>query len=188
MNLGETTNNRLESTFSKFKSVCSRYASLLQFCTEFMSVLRCLREERNHHYVMAITRRQTEFEHLCKDLQEYSKTLTPYAFKFVCGQYESVPKVKVLSQKSSSEFILCGSRKKNQEPLLASPSHCECSFFTRMSLPCKHILKVRELLTLPAFDETLVHKRWTMDFYITTNRLSPVLPVLRDHDVEHFVE
>ena len=39
LNLGETTNNRLESTFSKFKSVCSRYASLMQFCTEFMSVL-----------------------------------------------------------------------------------------------------------------------------------------------------
>ena len=30
-NLGETTNNRLESTFSKIKSVCSRYASLMQF-------------------------------------------------------------------------------------------------------------------------------------------------------------
>ena len=182
LNLGETTNNRLESTFSKFKSVCSRYASLLQFCTEFMSVLRCLREERNHHYVMTIARRQTEFEHLCKDLQEYSKTLTPYAFNFVRGQYGSVAKVEVLSQKSSSEFILC------QEPLLASTSHCQCSFFTRMSLPCKHIFKVRELVTLPAFDETLVHKRWTMDFYLTTNRLSPALPVLHDDDLEHCVE
>ena len=151
----------LESTFSKFKSVCSRYASLLQFCTEFMSVLRCLREERNHHYVMTIARRQTEFEHLCKDLQEYSETLTPYAFNFVRGQYGSVAKVEVLSQKSSSDFILCGSRKKNQEPLLSSTSHCQCSFFTRMSLPCKDIFKVRELVALPAFDETLVHKRWT---------------------------
>ena len=188
LNLGETTNNRLESTFSKFRSVCSRYASLLQFCTEFISVLQCLREERNHHYVMTITRRQTEFEHLCKDLQEYSKTVTPYAFKFVRGQYESVAKVKVLSKKSSTVFILCGSRKRNQEELVASTSHCECSFFTRMSLPCKHIFKVRELVSLPAFDETLVHKRWTMDFYLTTDRLRPALPILHDHDHEHCVD
>ena len=47
-----------------------------------------------------------KIEHQCKDLQECSKTLTPCAFMFVCGQYESVAKVKVLSQKSSSEFIL----------------------------------------------------------------------------------
>ena len=57
-----------------------------------------------------------------------------------------------------------------------------------MSLPCKHIFKVRELVTLPAFDETLVHKRWTMDLYLTTNRLSPALPVLHDDDLEHCVE
>ena len=30
-NLGKTTNNRLESTLSKITSVCSRYASLMQF-------------------------------------------------------------------------------------------------------------------------------------------------------------
>ena len=71
LNLGETTNNRLESTFSKIKSVCSRYASLLQFCSEFMSVLQCLREEGNHHYVMTMTRRGTEFEDLGKDLQDF---------------------------------------------------------------------------------------------------------------------
>ena len=29
MNLGETTNNHLESTFNKLKSVCSKYASLM---------------------------------------------------------------------------------------------------------------------------------------------------------------
>ena len=49
-------------------------------------------------------------------------------------------------------------------------------------------MNVPEILTLPAFDETLVHKRWTMYFYLTTNRLSAALPVLHDHDLEHFVE
>lgn len=137
---------------------------------------------------MAITRWQTTFEDLGKDLQAYSKNLTPYALKFVREQYESAAKVKVLSQKSSSEFLLSGSRKSKQEPHIVTASHCDCSFFTRMSLPCKHIFKVRELVRLPAFDETLGQKRWGMDFYLTTNRLSLAVPILHDHDLEHCVE
>ena len=36
MNLGETTNNHLESTFDKLKSVCNKYVkkSLMQFFLE----------------------------------------------------------------------------------------------------------------------------------------------------------
>ena len=189
LNLGETTNNRLESTFSKLKSVCSRYASLLQFCSEFMSVLKCLREERNHHYVMAISRRQTGYEHFTQDLQKYSQNLTPYAFKFVQQQYDSAVKVRVIAQKSSSEFSLsAGSQNNNRpEPHNASPSHCTCLFFSRMALPCKHIFKVRELVGLSAFDEALVHKRWTMDFYLSTNRLNS-LPISHGQDEDHSVE
>lgn len=35
LNLGERTNNRLETTFSKIKSVCSKYANLVQFFDDF---------------------------------------------------------------------------------------------------------------------------------------------------------
>ena len=34
-NLGEATNNKLKSTFNKVKSVCSKYANLVQFFTDF---------------------------------------------------------------------------------------------------------------------------------------------------------
>ena len=44
-NLGETTNNHLESMNSKIKSVCLKYGSLLQFFTEFFAVLGALRNE-----------------------------------------------------------------------------------------------------------------------------------------------
>ena len=54
MNLGERTNNRLESTFGKFKSVCSKYASLQQFFHEFFAVVASLRNERNHHFLMTM--------------------------------------------------------------------------------------------------------------------------------------
>ena len=57
LNLEENTNNRLKSIFSKIKSVCSKYASLLHFFHEFSAILRTLRNERNHHYLMALARK-----------------------------------------------------------------------------------------------------------------------------------
>ena len=53
--LGETTNNRLQSTFNKIKNVCSKYASLLQFFTEFFSVINSLRIEHSHQCLMALS-------------------------------------------------------------------------------------------------------------------------------------
>ena len=173
-NLGETTNNRLESTFSKIKSVCSRYASLMQFFSEFLCVLKCLREQRNHHYLMAITRKKTEFENLDKDLQLFCNFLTPYAFKFVREQLQSSSQVKVLNQLNSNEFSL--SEAKNvQEPHIATPSLCDCSFSSSMGLPCKHIFKVRSLLNIPAFSQSLVHERWTMEYYQSVERFPSMI-------------
>ena len=56
-NLGETTNNRVESNFNKLKSVCSKHRSFLQFFMEFFSFLGVIRNERNHHHIMAISRK-----------------------------------------------------------------------------------------------------------------------------------
>ena len=73
--LGETTNNRLESTNAKIKSVCSKHGSLLQFFTEFFAVLGALRNERKHHHLMAMSRRPTNSISLDEDLEGYSNYL-----------------------------------------------------------------------------------------------------------------
>ena len=57
-NLGETTNNRLKSAFNKIKSICYKYAGLMQFFREFFTVLNSLhsfpkelsKEEHKHFY------------------------------------------------------------------------------------------------------------------------------------------
>ena len=85
-NLGETTNNRLESTFCKIKSVCSKYSSLLQFFHEFFLVLKSLRNERNHHYLMALSRRPVDYYSCETEIQQYTQLLTPYAFNHVRSQ------------------------------------------------------------------------------------------------------
>ena len=56
LNLGETT-YRLESTFNKLQSVCTKYSGLMQFFIEFFSFLGSIRNERNHHHIMSFTRK-----------------------------------------------------------------------------------------------------------------------------------
>ena len=64
LNLGENTNNRLESTFNKIKDVCSRYSSLIQFFNEFISVLSVLRNERKHSKMMSILRKGVGYQNM----------------------------------------------------------------------------------------------------------------------------
>ena len=154
-NRGETTNNRLESTFAKIKSVCSRYASLMQFFTELFAVLKCFREERHHHYLMAIFRRDTEFFNIDKENQLFYNHLTPYAFDFVAKQLDLSTSVHVVSKKSSTEFLLSASSKSSAEPHTATPTSCDCSFYTRTRLPRKHNFKVRSILRIPTFSLSL---------------------------------
>ena len=59
-NLGETTNNRIESTFRHVKNVCTKYASLMQFFNEFFSVLKTFRNQLNNSYLMALHKKSTK--------------------------------------------------------------------------------------------------------------------------------
>ena len=163
LNLGENTNNRLESTFSKIKSVCSKYASLLQFFHEFFSVLRTLRNERNHHYLMALARKPVENQHCDPNVQQYAQHLTPYAFQFVRTQMDLSNAIKTenVTRKPGQTFEI----KSSGDLITATSFSCTCSSAKRMGLPCRHILKVRGIMNLPLFEPTLVNQRWTMAYY-----------------------
>jgi len=169
MNLGETTNNRLESTFSKIKSVCHKYASLVQFFSEFHAVLECLRNERNHTFVMALARKATEIENLDNDLKRYSTFLTPYAFEFVREQFMSAQHVKVIEQ-AGNNFKLTASKRSDPLAHRTTPTTCDCSFFSRMKLPCKHVFKACALSNSPLFNTSLCNSRWTMEHYRSLDR------------------
>ena len=79
-NLGESTNNRLESFNGKLKSVCSRFASLYAFFQNFHSVLRVLRGERKHVSVIGrVSKLSVEAQVVTGDDEHYRSPTTPYA-------------------------------------------------------------------------------------------------------------
>ena len=163
MNLDERTNNRLESTFGKFKSVCSKYASLLQFFHEFFAVLASLLNERNHHFLMTFTRRPIDYVTFDGILKNYADFLTPYSFEFVREQFNKASSLSNMSQTGTDTFAVASS--KDDDPIITTAETCTCSFAKRMGLPCRHIFKARTILQLPLFESSLVKKRWTRDFY-----------------------
>ena len=83
-NLGETTNNRIESTFRHVKNVCIKHASLMQFFNEFLSVLITFWNQRNHSYLMALYWKSTKLEGLNSALQQYHEYATPSQLRIIC--------------------------------------------------------------------------------------------------------
>ena len=156
-NLGETTNNHLESINSKIKSVCSKYGSLLQFFTEFFAVLGALRNERQHHRLMACARCANCLLSMDDDLRDHGNYVTPYAFRHIQDQAKISKMVEVNKKLSDDTFLII---RHDQTCAIASPVSCQCNYPAKIGLPCRHIFKVRQLLNMSRFDESLVLDRW----------------------------
>ena len=138
-NLGETTNTRIESTFRHVKSVCTKYASLMQFFNEFFSVLETFRNQRNHSYLMALHRKLTKLEGLDSTLQQYHEYATPYAFAYIKRRWElSRTLDNVTSGRSTTIY------------------GCKCTLMKSMGLPCKHSFKKRFTGRGKLFDKQFV--------------------------------
>ena len=146
------TNNRLESANAKIKSVCSRYGTLLQFFTEMFAVLGALRNERTHQQLMGLSRLPIDMDSYEEDLRAYAKILTPYAFKHLKKQME-LAKIVTVQQLLPEDKIVVKSHARGQ--VIVTPNTCECTYPVKMGLPCRHILKARNMLKLSRFDPTL---------------------------------
>ena len=73
----------MESTFNKINSVCSKYASLVQFFTELFTVLKSLGSDRNYHFLMSLVTRSTNDSSKSTVEKSYSNILTQYAYRYI---------------------------------------------------------------------------------------------------------
>ena len=167
IDLGETINNRLESTFNKLKSVCSKYASLMQFFSEFFTFLGAIRNDRNHHHLMTLSRKKIALSCAAKkDEMEYLEQLTPYAFSLVRRQWQLIDKEAEINRVDKNIYTLNYPLCKKHNLTVTS---CDSSFMKKMGLPCSHLLKLRSYLSLPLYGSSLANKRWTKSYYILSS-------------------
>ena len=113
-----------------------------------------------------------------KDSAEYSysQLLTSYAFTFVNKQLKLIDKVKNFEE--VEEGYVCQTSEGSRNVNL---SDCSCAFRTSMLLPCRHMFALCKGLCKPLYNAELCNKRWTSDYYRSTQRLfcnSPSQPVI----------
>ena len=168
LSLNTKTNNRLESINAKIKSVCSKYASLPVFFDQFLSLLSCLRNERDHSTLMALAKKSVSTFNVDSAEHQYAEALTPYALEYVHKQLSLRHKVNIeAATNDAGEFIVDSSNGK----LMVTCNTCMCTFWKSMRLPCRHIFAVRDKCEIPLFDPLLPSTRWTKSYMRDAFRL-----------------
>ncbi|KAK7114682.1 hypothetical protein V1264_000704 [Littorina saxatilis] len=159
MSLGERTNNRLESTFQKLKSMTSPSNSLLEFLSVFFSFLTMVRTERDTRVAQMFSKVPCSVRTRDECTQQFMEYLTPHAFKRVEKQLERAG--HVVLQEDNGHFSVTSS----EGEICVTPISCDCTFYKSMSLPCRHIFAVRKICGRDLFDTELIAQRWTLEYY-----------------------
>lgn len=155
------TNNKVENINHQLKSVISRYSSLEDFIKHFFIVLNSLRVDRNIKQSAQFHKVSTQTYGNDSPQNLYQKYLTNYAFQNVENQFKLMSSVNQIDRISTNLGLV-----QTSEGLLQVTScSCECLFRCSMSLPCRHILKFREICDLPLFDKNLCLKRWSRSYF-----------------------
>lgn len=157
-NLGNMTNNRLESLNQKIKAEVKRGSKMIPFVHEFFRWFRFRDAELEFKEAQNILRGDCLITPTSPTLLEYKKLVTKYAYNYIEQQYNQ--KDCILLEDINHQKRECVARIVGERRIL-SISHCSCLIFRSMLLPCKHIFGFRERLNLALYDEKLCGKRWT---------------------------
>ena len=149
----------------KLKAVISKYSSIVQFFNSLMCTINSMSIERDHRALLVSQKVPLKVYSDDSPEQAYIDILTPYAFRFVKVELEKRSRVEL--QDEGTRYVVASGRRL----LEVSAVSCNCEFRTAMSLPCRHILAVRQHENLHVFDSTLVAQRWTKQYYMRSHRV-----------------
>lgn len=166
-NLGNDTNNRLESINGQAKAIIDKRQSLPNFIDSFF-VFTASREQRvalrvaKNFTSILTTRIYTDKS----DEKLYTDFLTDKAFEYVIKEIRASAFLDVEGiNKKTCTFV-------TQHGIIskATTESCDCKFWNSMKLPCRHIMAIRSHFSLPLYCEELCNQRWTKKYCIMTQR------------------
>ena len=101
--------------------------------------------------------------------REYASLLTPYALEKVEQQEKISHQVTLENVEGQSAQAFS-----SEGILNITDQSCQCTHWTSLRLPCRHVIALRRLLELNEFDESLCSSRWIRETYFSAHRLLPV--------------
>lgn len=167
-NLGNLTNNRLESLNAKLKAIIKKMNSLMDFLIKFFKWV----QSNCFEVLCRLNKTFLEKEiHLNVDenmkvlvaLTKYEDYLAFYPYNLV------VEKMKFLDAVSFTEIDQITQTCKIQfkeDTLSCTIFKCDCAFWLRHELPCAHILNARNVLDFNLFDTSICNQRWTKGYVL----------------------
>ncbi|GAB6021989.1 hypothetical protein CHUAL_014177 [Chamberlinius hualienensis] len=156
--------NKVENLAYKLQSFVNKYSQLQPFFIDFM-VNKWTGSVDNDHRDMIVFQKVpvTNVRHEHWNLEEQiTSYLTPFAYEKVLKQFEVHDMVEfdgTLDIYGVGKVINTTGRV--VETTLAN---CTCGFWTKMTLPCRHMFAFRKELNEPLFNNDLCHKRWTREY------------------------
>lgn len=160
-NLGNFTNNLLESVNGKIKDVAGKYNTLLQFANLFFTYIYVTREENAFKDFQTTWRKDIDLVKKSSVVQFFSKALYSKSFQIVEEQISLSEALTVQNLDPKKQFC---NFKMNSNMIKSTPTTCDCFIFKSYLLPCRHIFRTRtefglDLCFLPV--ETI---RWTKSY------------------------
>ncbi|XP_047142204.1 uncharacterized protein LOC124816611 [Hydra vulgaris] len=137
LTFGQRTTNRLESVNRRIKAVLNLLNPLPLFFKDLITVIDCMRKERDHTFITAGERISVHAVLQNDVLKEFSQILTPYAQMFVASQFEEAIGLNPVEENEHPTLEILGHK------VLISEQKCQCIFFKSMALPCKHMFVAR---------------------------------------------
>lgn len=168
-NYFNNTSNRVESLNQKVKLIVDKNSPLTKFFKDLNIVLIISLSSEKNLKSIKTTMRTKRQRLLDPVLQRYNNHLTAYAFQKLKDEYDKT--VAVVNLHYDEENKLAQSLYRD-ELVEFTVELCQCCFFNIMNLPCRHIIKLRERLSLNIFAEEVCATRWTRLYY---NQSHPII-------------
>lgn len=159
-NLGNTTNNRLESLNGKLKLFIDKNNTLVGFINDFFKLIVHRDHQSAHKRAQEFLRKEVRSVPYTNDESMYKELLKNHAFTRVMTEISGHQHI-TLSVKNAKTLEYCVNLR--DKVITVTVSQCECGTWTSELIPCRHIFAVRKLNHIPLFDKSLCATRWHKD-------------------------
>ncbi|XP_034232771.1 uncharacterized protein LOC117640401 [Thrips palmi] len=142
INLGNTTNNRLENFNGKMKLILDMNNTLAESVEGLLGIVQS--KEEDSYFKSKFESVKTYYLTNSKNPNhsEVISSLTNFAAKLVIFELNSDADVEEAEEYATTELS------------------CDCTFFSSYGLPCRHIFFIRKENNSPLFDSSNVHNMW----------------------------
>ena len=181
-NLGETTNNRIESLNSHLKNI-GNYSDTLEECyRSLMLSYEYFEKQKSFRRLKDVVKRplftRSDVIEVMKFESEINESVTYTAsdyivnqmnlsFEFLNFKFEKLPHSNTYSIQSDGH-----------RNALTTIESCDCFRYVNKLLPCYHIFALRKHLNLRLFEKTLIPNQFDKDIYLKSSVLSSPLSKL----------